>query len=94
MRLRDKSRPSRQARLPLDWLNSFLIQAIHDHALRTFLRAQRKRNHISLYRRKGREIKKKKRKKKRKFVGKRIVLSESVYDIERNEIIKRGRKRK
>lgn len=94
MRLRDKSRPSRQARLPLDWLNSFLIQAIHDHALRTFLRAQRKRNHISLYRRKGREIKKKKEKKKRKFVGKRIVLSESVYDIERNEIIKRGRKRK
>lgn len=93
MRLRDKSRPSRQARLPLDWLNSFLIQAIHDHALRTFLRAQRKRNHISLYRRKGREIKKK-NKKKRKFVGKRIVLSESVYDIERNEIIKRGRKRK
>lgn len=64
MRLRDKSRPSRQARLPLDWLNSFLIQAIHDHALRTFLRAQRKRNHISLYRRKGREIKKKKEKKK------------------------------
>lgn len=63
MRLRDKSRPSRQAKLPLDWLNSFLIQAIHDHALRTFLRAQRKRNHISLYRRKGREIKKKKKKK-------------------------------
>lgn len=84
MRLRDKSRPSRQARLPLDWLNSFLIQAIHDHALRMFLRAQRKRNHISLYRRKGREIKKKKEKKngsswaKGSFFRNRYMISKEM----------------